>query len=140
MPIASTKNRVGGVDAGNKVQLLKQTPNGKWYLIRFTNTDDKQEKEGWISVSLMSVPADVKSKIPVATIVSVFKAGAVYEKPDSKSTLLDRVNLNEVVTLKQKSAAGDWYEIDTVRGISGWVQASILGIPREIAAKVPVAP
>ncbi|MEI6777693.1 MAG: SH3 domain-containing protein [Chloroflexales bacterium] len=140
MPFVTSKNRVGGVDAGNKVQLLEQTPNGQWYRIRFINTDDKKEREGWVSASLISLPATVKAKISVATIVSVFKNGGVYEQPDAKSTEKDRVNVGEVVELKRKNAAGSWYEVTSVRGLSGWVQASLLGIPPAVAAKVSVAP
>jgi flagellar FliL protein len=140
LPALTANNRVGGVDAGNKVQLIEQTPNGQWYRIRFTNTDDGKEQVGWVSASLLALSAEVKAQIPVATIVSVFKNGPIYERPDSASTELDRVNVDEVVNLKQKTAAGDWYEVDNVRGISGWVQASLLGIPKDVAAKVPVAP
>ena len=140
MPVVTSKNRVGGVDAGNKVQLIEQTPNGQWYRIRFINTDDKKEQVGWVSASLITLTANDKAKIPVATIVSVFKNGAVYERPDGKSTEKDRVNIGEVVELKQKKATGDWYEVTNVRGFSGWVQASLLGIPPGVAAKVPVAP
>jgi flagellar FliL protein len=140
LPALTANNRVGGVDAGNKVQLIEQTPNGLWYRIRFTNTDDGKEQTGWISASLVTITAEVKAQIPVATIVSVFKNGPVYERPDSASTELDRVNVDEVVNLKQKTAAGDWYQVDNLRGINGWVQASLLGIPEDVAAKVPVAP
>jgi len=140
LPIVTANNRVGGVDAGNTVQLIERTPNGLWYRIRFSNVDDGQQKVGWVSASLLAVPADVLAQIPVATIVSVFKNGAVYEKPDSASTEFDRVNVDEVVNLKQKTAAGDWYEVETVRGKSGWVPADLLGIPADVAAKVPVAP
>ncbi|MEI7646440.1 MAG: SH3 domain-containing protein [Chloroflexales bacterium] len=140
MPALTTKNRIGGVDAGNKVQLIEQTPNGKWYRIRFTNTDDGKDLVGWISATLIPLPAKVKAQIPVAKIVSVFKIGAVYERPDTTSKELDRVNIGEVVELKQKTADGTWYEVETMRGSSGWVRASLLGIPAEVAAKVSVAP
>jgi flagellar FliL protein len=140
LPIITANNRVGGVDAGNAIQVIERTPNGLWYRIRFANTDDGQQQVGWISASLLTIPADVQAQIPVATIVSVFKNGAIHEKPDSTSTELDRVNVDEVVNLKQKTAAGDWYEVDNVRGKSGWVSADLLGIPADVAAKVPVAP
>jgi hypothetical protein len=139
LPIVNPNNRIGGVDAGNTVKLLEQTPNGLWYRISFTNTDDGQQTTGWISASLLSISADVATQVPVATIVSVFVNGAVYENPDLSSTERDRVNVDEVVSLKQKTAEGDWYEVENVRGIVGWVPAGLLGIPEDVAAQVPVA-
>ncbi len=140
LPFLMPNNRVGGVDAGNRVQIIEQTPNGEWYRISFINTDDGQQQEGWISASLLSVTAEVKAQVPVATIVTVFVAGSVYTEANTTSTPVDQVNLYEIVNLKQKTAAGDWYEIETVRGNSGWVPARLLGIPDDVAAKVPVAP
>jgi len=139
LPIVTPNNRVGGVDAGNKVQLLEQTPNGAWYHISFINTDDGQRKDGWISASLLSVANDVLAKVEVATIVSVFVEGTMYEKPDTASPKVDKVNVDEVVSLKQKTAAGDWYQVENVRGTTGWVPANLLGIPEDVAAKVSVA-
>ncbi|NTV64054.1 MAG: SH3 domain-containing protein [Oscillochloris sp.] len=140
LPFRTSDNRVGGVDAGNTVQLIERTPNGEWHHISFINTDNGQRTDGWISTSLLTIPADVQAKIKVAPIVSVFKNGAVYEQPEESSTQVDRVNVDEVVRLKQKTAAGDWYEIENVRGFSGWVPASLLGIPADVAAAVAVAP
>ncbi|WP_129630336.1 SH3 domain-containing protein [Candidatus Oscillochloris fontis] len=140
LPFVMPNNRVGGVDAGNQVRIIEQTPNGEWYRISFINTDDGQQKDGWISASLLSISAELKAQVPVATIVSVFADGTVYAEANTTSNPVDQVNLNEVVNLKQKTAAADWYEIETVRGNSGWVPARLLGIPADVAAKVPVAP
>jgi len=140
MPFSSVDNRVGGVDAGNTVQLIERTPNGKWYHISFINTDDGQRKDGWISASLLIVPAAVQAKVPVATVVSVFVSGTMYQQPDKASSHVDLVNAGEVVKLKQKTAVGDWYQVENVRGKTGWVPANQLGIPADVAARVSVAP
>lgn len=139
-PVIAANNRVGGVDAGNQVQLIERTPNGSWYRVRFTNTDDGAEALGWVSASLLQVDQATLAQVPVATVVSVFANGAVFEKPDGGTTELDRVNKGEVALLTHKTANGDWYEITNIRDISGWVSADLLGIPADVAAKVPVAP
>jgi flagellar FliL protein len=133
LPIVAADNVVGGVNAGEAVQLLARTPNGEWYRVRTL-----RDELGWVSVTLISVPAD--ASVPVAPVVTVFGNGPVYEGPDAASTELDRVNVNEVVELTQKTADGAWYQVTNVRAISGWVAASLLGIPEEVAQSVPVAP
>jgi flagellar FliL protein len=145
LPFLAAENRVGGVNAGDQVQLVARTPNGAWYQIRFTNVDDGAERLGWISSSLLTIEPTTAGGVPLAPIVSVFQNGAVYEQPDLSSTQIDRVNAatdipsSEVVELLRKNADGTWYEITNVRGISGWVPAELLGIPPEVAAEVPVA-
>lgn len=133
LPIRTADNVVGGINAGENVQLLARTPNGEWFRVRTV-----RDEVGWVSVSLISVPAD--ASVPVAPVVTVFGNGAVYERPDASSTELDRVNLDEVVELTQKTADGAWYQVTNVRDISGWVAASLLGIPDDVAQSVPVAP
>lgn len=133
LPIVAADNVVGGVNAGEPVQLLARTPNGEWYRVRTV-----RDELGWVSVTLISVPAG--ASVPVAPVVTVFGNGPVYEAPDAASTELDRVNVNEVVELTQRTADGAWYQVNNVRAIAGWVDASLLGIPDEVAQSVPVAP
>lgn len=133
LPIITGDNVIGGVNAGEQVQLIERTPNGEWYRVRTV-----RDEVGWVSATLVSVPAG--ATVPVANVVTVFVNGPVYENPDSASTELDRVNQNEVVQLLQKTAAGDWYQVTNVRDITGWAPANLLGIPPEVAAAVPVAP
>jgi len=133
LPIITAENVVGGVNAGEQVQLIARTPNGAWYRVR-----SLRDELGWVSATLLQVPAD--AQVPVAAVVTVFANGPLYERPDEASTELDRVNLDEVVELKQKSADGAWYEVTNVRDISGWVPATLLGVPDEVAQSVPVAP
>lgn len=133
LPIVAADNVIGGINAGEPVQLIARTPNGEWYRIRSV-----RDELGWVSVTLIQVPAD--AQIPVAPIVTVFSNGPLFERPDQSSTELDRVNQDEVVELAQRSADGAWYQVTNVRNISGWVLAELLGIPDEVAQSVPVAP
>lgn len=133
LPIRAADNVIGGVNAGEQVQLLERTPNGEWYRVRTV-----RDELGWVSASLISVPAD--AGVPVASIVTVFVNGPVYERADAASTEVDRVNQDEVVLLLQRTADGAWYQVTNVREISGWAPAELLGIPEDVAAAVPVAP
>lgn len=129
-PVRDAKNVVGGINAGEQVQIIKRTPNGQWYYIRSI-----RDESGWVSASLIKVPAGIQ--VPIANVVTVFINGPVYDKADSASTEVDRVNKNEVVELLQRTAAGDWYQVTNVRAISGWVPAKLLGIPAAVANAVP---
>lgn len=133
LPIILGDNVIGGVNAGEQVQLIERTPNGEWYRVRTA-----RDEVGWVSATLISVPAG--TNIPVANVVTVFVGGPMHERPDSSTTEVDRVNQGEVVELLQRSAAGDWYEVNNVRGQRGWVEEGLLGIPEDVAAAVPVAP
>ncbi len=133
LPIRTADNVIGGVNAGEQVQLIERTPNGEWYRVRTV-----RDELGWVSTSLLSVPAD--AAVPVANVVTVFVTGPIYEQADASSTEVDRVNQDEVVLLLQRTAAGDWYQVTNVRDITGWAPAELLGIPEEVAAAVPVAP
>uniref|UniRef100_UPI0013EA4AE2 SH3 domain-containing protein n=1 Tax=Candidatus Chloroploca sp. Khr17 TaxID=2496869 RepID=UPI0013EA4AE2 len=129
---ALVDNVIGGISAGEEVQLLERTPNGAWYRVR-----TERDEVGWVSVTLLNVPPG--TDVPVATVVSVFVDGSVYAAANTSSAVVDQVNRNEVVALTRKTADGAWYEVTTVRDISGWVAANLLGIPDDVAAAVPVA-
>ncbi|WP_174714046.1 SH3 domain-containing protein [Candidatus Viridilinea mediisalina] len=126
-------NVVGGINAGEQVQVLERTPNALWYLVRTV-----RDEVGWVSVSLISVPPGLQ--VPVANVVTVFIAGSVVDEPIPGANQIGTVNLNEVVQLLSRTEAGDWYEVRTVRNDEGWVVSSLLGIPPEVANAVPVAP
>jgi SH3-like domain-containing protein len=133
LPIIVADNVVGGINAGEQVQLIARTPNAQWFRVRTI-----RDEVGWVSATLIGVPAG--TDVPVANVVTVFVTGAIYERPDTASTEVDRVNRDEVVELLQRTAAGDWYQVTNVRQITGWAPAELLGIPDEVAAQVPVAP
>ena len=133
MPIVMTSNVVGGINAGEQVQVLERTPNRAWYRVR-TVRDDL----GWVSAGLIRIPAG--TQVPVAKVVTVFISGPMYEQATSTSTETDRVNKGEVVELLQRTTDGTWYQIMNVRDLKGWVEARVLGIPADVAATVAVAP
>ncbi|RRR72795.1 MAG: SH3 domain-containing protein [Candidatus Viridilinea halotolerans] len=126
-------NVVGGINAGEQVQLVERTPNALWYYVRTV-----RDEVGWVSTSLINVPPG--TQVSVANVVSVFVPGAVVAEPTPGASQVDSVNLNEVVQLLRRSAASDWYEVRTVRDLEGWVPATLLGIPPDVANAVPVAP
>jgi uncharacterized protein YgiM (DUF1202 family) len=130
---ALADNVIGGVNAGETVQVIERTPNALWYKVRTI-----RDEVGWVSASLLNVDSNTAAGISVATVVSVFGNGGLYERADLGSTQLERVNIDEVVELLQKTAAGDWYQVRNLRDIVGWVPATLLGIPDDVAAKVPV--
>ena len=133
MPIVMTSNVVGGINAGEQVQVLERTPNRAWYRVRTV-----RDELGWVSAGLVRLPAG--TQIPVAKVVTVFKSGPMYEQAESTSTETDRVNKGEVVELLQRTTDGTWYQIMNVRDIKGWVEVRLLGIPADVAATVDVAP
>lgn len=140
LPQITADNVIGGVNAGEDVQLLARTPNQLWYRIRTI-----RDEIGWVSASLLTVDPAVAAQIPTAAVVSVFQNGPVFEQPDANSTQIDRVNAaaeianSEVVELLRKTADAAWYEVTNARNVTGWVQAELLGIPPDVAAQVPVA-
>jgi flagellar FliL protein len=140
LPQITADNVIGGVNAGEEVQLLARTPNQAWYRVRTV-----RDEVGWVSATLLTIDPAVAAQIPTAAVVSVFQNGPVFEQPDLNSTQIDRVNAaavianSEVVELLRKTADGAWYEVVNARNVTGWVQAELLGIPPEVAEQVPVA-
>ncbi len=140
LPQITADNVIGGINAGEEVQILARTPNGLWYRVRTI-----RDEVGWVSASLLTVDATIAAQVPTAAVVSVFQNGPVFERPDLASTQIDRVNAaaqianSEVVELLRKTADSAWYEVVNARSVTGWVQAELLGIPPEVAAQVPVA-
>lgn len=132
-PLITATNVVGGINAGEQVQLLARTPNGLWYYVRTV-----RDEIGWVSVTLIRLPDGVE--VAVASVVTVFVDGIVFAQPDTSSAERDRVVRNEVVELLQRTVAGDWYEVLTIRDQQGWVAADLLGIPPEVATAVPTRP
>ncbi|GEM_PF-506441 len=126
-------NVVAQINAGEQVEIIGRTPNGLWYFIR-----NVRNNEGWASITLLSVDPAIAARVPVLPIVSVFTTGNVYAQSSAEGAPVDQVFVGETVNLFQKTANGDWYQVETVREVRGWVSASLLGIPPEVAADVPV--
>jgi uncharacterized protein YgiM (DUF1202 family) len=132
--------------AGETVTLLEKTDNGRWYRVT------APEGEGWVSVTLLRIDAQVADQVPIqgqsapptpgaasGLTATVFNGGNVRETPVTGRPL-DQVNAGETVDLLERTADSAWYKITTIRGITGWVSATLLRIDAEVARQVPVAP
>jgi SH3-like domain-containing protein len=133
LPYTGVNNVIGGINAGEQVQILARTPNALWYYVRTV-----RDEVGWVSRTLIAVTDLIAAETPVANVVSVFDSGSIYLAADTGSAIIDRVDPPEVVELFERTADGTWYRVRTVRDREGWVQASLLGIPDDVAAQVPV--
>ncbi len=133
LPYTGVNNVIGGINAGEQVQILARTPNALWYYVRTIRNE-----VGWVSRTLIAVTDLIAAETPVANVVSVFDDGTVHLAADTDSAVIDQVNPPEVVELFERTADGTWYRVRTVRDREGWVQASLLGIPDDVAAQVPV--
>jgi uncharacterized protein YgiM (DUF1202 family) len=74
---------------------------------------------------------------PILT-ASVFNGGNVRAQPSINGEIVGGINAGETVTLTQKTEAGDWYFLETIRGEQGWSSATLLTVDAETAALVPV--
>jgi len=133
LPYTGVNNVIGGINAGEQVQILARTPNALWYYVRTIRNE-----VGWVSRTLIAVTDLIAAETPVANVVSVFVSGSIYLAADTGSAVIDQVDPPEVVELFERTADGTWYRVRTVRDREGWVQASLLGIPDDVAAQVPV--
>lgn len=127
------ENVVAQINAGEQVELLGRTPNGEWYRIR-----NERDEVGWASVTLLSIDPAVQERVPVESVVTVFTSGSVYELPEQQGAIFGQVFVGETVELLRKTPNGEWYQVTNVRDVTGWVSASLLGIPPEVADQVPV--
>lgn len=134
LPFPGINNVIGGINAGEQVQILARTPNARWYYVRTV-----RDEIGWVSATLIAVTDLIAAETPVANVVSVFVSGPVYLAADPASAQIDRVERDEVVELLERTADGSWYRVLNVRDKEGWVPANLLGIPDDVAKQVPVA-
>ncbi len=125
-------NVLDQVNAGETVEIIGRTPNAEWYYVR-----NVRNNVGWVSVTLVTLDAATAARVPIRPIVTVFVTGNVYAQPATQGTPLDQVFVNETVDLLQKTSNEEWYQVRTIRDTTGWVSASLLGIPPEVAADVP---
>jgi flagellar FliL protein len=54
-------NIVGGVNAGETVELLEKTSDGVWYKVR-----NERDEVGWTHNTLITIPPDLAEQVPVA--------------------------------------------------------------------------
>lgn len=89
-------------------------------------------------------PTPTATYPPVPVISSlrgtVANTGNVRADPNVRASSLDRVNTGEEVQLLGRSDNGRWYLVLTVRGVAGWVSATLLSVTPETAAQVPLNP
>ncbi|WP_322511305.1 SH3 domain-containing protein [Chloroflexus sp.] len=133
LPFTGINNVIGGINAGEQVQILARTPNALWYYVRTVRNEI-----GWVSATLIAVTDLIAAETPVANVVTVFVSGPVYLAADPASAQIDRVERNEVVELLERTADSSWYRVRNVRDREGWVPANLLGIPDDLVNQVPV--
>jgi flagellar FliL protein len=142
-------NIVGAVTLGDEVQVLQKTADSVWYEIR---TD--QGVNGWahrvvlqpdevvaaqVPVRGQDAPAAPPDAAPTGLTVSVFNGGNVRAQPALADNIVGGVNAGETVELLAKTADGVWYQVRTERNVEGWAHNTLLTIPDDVAAQVPIA-
>lgn len=70
-------------------------------------------------------------------MVTVVNGGNIRAEPSLKGKVLGQLHATDSVTLIEKTADGRWYKISAPEA-TGWVNVSLLRIPPEVAAQVPV--
>jgi flagellar FliL protein len=126
------------LNANEEVTLFERNEDGTWYRVK------APEGEGWVSATLLTIDPEVARQVPVAKPAStgltatVSNGGNVRERPVT-GKVLDQINANEKVDLLQKTSDGGWYRITNIRGVTGWVSATLLSVGPDVARQVPVA-
>lgn len=94
------------------------------------------------NVTPTPTPTPTYPPVPIVSSLrgTVANPGNVRADPNVSATPIDRVNQGEEVQLLGRSDNGRWYLVLTVRGVAGWVSATLLNVPPETAALVPVNP
>jgi flagellar FliL protein len=128
---------VGQVTRGETVALLERTQDGAWYRIQTAAAT------GWLSSVLLEVAPEVAAKVPTPAPASgltttVFNGGNVRADATIRGKVLDQINAGETVTLLNRTADNQWFQITNIRGISGWVNRTLLNLSVELARQVPV--
>ncbi len=151
------------VNAGESVTLLARNADSTW--VKIIN---EREMMGWVSRTLLTVSPNDLRDLPVsnetvptplpATVAAlplpptpnatappvtgltaiVFNGGNVRAAPNLQGQVLDQVNARETVQLLFKTADGNWYQITNVRGVTGWVNRTLLTVDPDVARRVPV--
>ena len=148
------------INANESVNLLEQTADGTWYRII-----NERGVEGWVSVTLLSIDANVAGQVPIegqaaedpveepneqetpetppseptGLTATVFNGGNVRTAPNLSGAVQDQINANETVQLLERTADGTWYRIINEREVEGWVSATLLTIDATVVEQVPIA-
>ena len=151
------------VYAGESVFLLARNADSTWLKII-----NERKMTGWVSRTLLTIAPDDLRRLPVsnetvptplpATVAAlpppptpnatvppatgltaiVFNGGNVRAAPNLQGQVLDQINARETVQLLSKTPDGNWYRITNVRGVTGWVNRTLLTIDPDVARRVPV--
>ncbi len=82
-----------------------------------------------------TVPVAMSPGPSTGTVVS---AANVRDQPSPDgSTVIGSVTAGETVTLRRRTPRGDWYAVETSRGLVGWVSAMLLDVDPAVAARLP---
>ncbi|MCS6841454.1 MAG: SH3 domain-containing protein [Roseiflexus sp.] len=151
------------INAGESVILLARNADSTWLKII-----NERQITGWVSRTLLTIAPNDLRKLPVssetvptplpATVAAlpppptpratappvtgltaiVFNGGNVRAAPNLRAQVLDQVNARETVQLLSKTPDGNWYRITNIRGVTGWVNRTLLTVDPDVARRVPV--
>ncbi|MBO9325067.1 MAG: SH3 domain-containing protein [Roseiflexus sp.] len=151
------------INAGESVLLLARNADSTWLKII-----NERKMTGWVSRTLLTIAPDDLRRLPVsnetvptplpATVAAlpppptprvtvppatgltaiVFNGGNVRAAPNLQGRVLDQINARETVQLLSKTPDGNWYRITNVRGVTGWVNRTLLTVDPNVARRVPV--
>lgn len=151
------------INAGESVFLLARNADSTWLKII-----NERKMTGWVSRTLLTIAPDDLRRLPVsnetvptplpATVAAlpppptpgatvppatgltaiVFNGGNVRAAPNLQGQVLDQINARETVQLLSKTPDGNWYRITNVRGVTGWVNRTLLTVDPDVARRVPV--
>jgi uncharacterized protein YgiM (DUF1202 family) len=129
-------SEVGQIAKGDNVTLIARTEDGAWFRVR------AGDNEGWVSSTLLEVAPDIAANVPTPQPAStlnttVFNGGNVRAEPSLDANVLDQINAGESVQLLEKSSNEQWYKITNVRGVTGWVNRTLLNLSVELTRAVP---
>jgi uncharacterized protein YgiM (DUF1202 family) len=151
------------INAGESVFLLARNADSTWLKII-----NERKMTGWVSRTLLTIAPDDLRRLPVsnetvptplpATVAAlpppptpnatvppatgltaiVFNGGNVRAAPNLQGQVLDQINARETVQLLSKTPDGNWYRITNIRGVTGWVNRTLLTVDPDVARRVPV--
>jgi len=136
---------LGQLHAGEVVNLLEKTADGRWYRV------EAPEATGWVSATLLRLARAVVDQVPVVgqlpptpapntgLTATVFNGGNLRDQPSLNSKVLDQINAGEQVQLLAKTSNGAWYQITNIRNKTGWVSRTLLTIAPDVIEQVPVS-
>jgi hypothetical protein len=133
---------IGSVQAGTTFEPMLRSADSKWFLVK------QGEQVGWLHTDQVKIDPQASAKIPLVTPdpanvsagplkATVFNGGNIRYRPNVQTgTVLGQLHARQAVTLKEKTADGQWYKVVAPEA-EGWVSSTLLTIDANVAAKVP---